>query len=105
MKKLISLLCLCSFISYSQTITVDSNTYSASDLANLLVTNSCINPTNISYSSGQSVAYFNKNGSAFPINQGVVIRNGIAQHSAGIYTGNNLSSQVNSNSDVDLTKY
>lgn len=102
MKKLITLLCLCSFISYSQTITVDSNTYSASDLANLLVTNSCINPTNISYSSGESVAYFNKNGSAFPINQGVIIRNGIAQNSAGIYTGNNLSSQVNTNSDVDL---
>jgi len=101
-KKLIYLLCLCSFISYSQTITIDSNTYSASDLANLLVTNSCISPTNISYSSGQSVAYFNKNGSNFPINQGVIIRNGIAQHSEGIYTGNNLSSQVNSNSDVDL---
>ncbi|WP_338375939.1 choice-of-anchor L domain-containing protein [uncultured Flavobacterium sp.] len=102
MKKLMFLLCLCSFISYSQTISVDSNTYSASDLANLLVTNSCISPTNISYSSGQSVAYFNKNGSNFPINQGVIIRNGIAQHSEGIYTGNNLSSQVNSNSDVDL---
>ncbi|WP_339887281.1 choice-of-anchor L domain-containing protein [uncultured Flavobacterium sp.] len=102
MKKLISFICLCSFISYGQTITVDSNSYSASDLANLLVTNSCITPTNISYSSGQSVAYFNKNGSAFPITQGVVIRNGIAQHSEGTYTGNNLSSQVNSNSDVDL---
>lgn len=95
-------MCLCSFISYSQTITIDSNTYSASDLANLLVTNSCISPTNVSYSSNQSVAHFNKNGSAFPINEGVIIRNGIAQHSEGIYTGNNLSSQVNSNSDVDL---
>ena len=101
-KKLIYILYLCSFISYGQTITVDSNTYTASDLANLLVTNSCINPTNVSYSSGQSVAYFNKNGSTFPINQGVIIRNGIAQHSEGIYTGNNLSSQVNWNSDVDL---
>lgn len=102
MKKLIALLLLCSFISYSQTITVDDTNYSASDLANLLVTNSCISPTNISYSSGQSVAYFNRNNSAFPINQGVIIRNGIAQHSAGIYSGNNMSSQVNSNSDVDL---
>lgn len=102
MKKLISFLCLCSFISYGQTITIDSNSYSASDLANLLVTNSCITPTNVSYSSGQSVAYFNKNGSGFPINQGIIIRNGVAQNSAGVYTGNNLSSQVNSNSDVDL---
>ncbi len=101
-KKLIFLVCLYSFIGYSQTITVDSNTYSASDLANLLVTNSCITPTNVSYSSDQSVAYFNKNGSAFPINQGVIIRNGVAQHSEGVYSGNNLSSQVNSNSDVDL---
>lgn len=102
MKKLISFLCLCSFISYGQTITIDSNSYSASDLANLLVTNSCITPTNVSYSSGQSVAYFNKNGSGFPINQGIIIRNGVAQNSAGVYTGNNLSSQVNPNSDVDL---
>lgn len=102
MKKLIFLLYLYSYISYGQAITVDSNTYTASDLTNILVTNSCINPSNISYSSGQSVAYFNNNGSTFPINQGVIIRNGIAQHSAGTYTGNNLSSQVNSNSDTDL---
>ncbi len=102
MKKLIFVLCLWSLISHSQTISVDSNTYSATDLANLLVTNSCISPTNVSYSSGQSVAYFNKNGSTFPINQGIIIRNGIAQHSQGIYTGNDLSSQINSNSDPDL---
>ena len=102
MRKLIAFIYLSSFVSFSQTITVNSSTYSASDLANLLVANSCINPTNISYSSGQSVAYFNKNGSAFPINQGVIIRNGIAQYSEGIYTDTNLSSQVNSNSDVDL---
>ena len=101
-KKLIALLLFCSLISYSQSITVDDTNYSASDLANLLVTNSCISPTNISYSSGQSVAYFNRNSSTFPINQGIIIRNGIAQHSSGIYTGNNLSSQVNSNSDADL---
>lgn len=101
-KKLILLVSLCSIISYSQTITVDSNSYSAADLANLLVTNSCITPTNISYSSGESVAYFNKNGSTFPINQGIIIRNGVAAHSAGSYTGNNLSSQVNNNSDIDL---
>jgi gliding motility-associated-like protein len=102
MKKLIAILCLCSIVGYSQTITVDSNTYSASDLANLMFSNSCINPTNVSYSSGQSVAYFNRNNSTFSLNEGVIIRNGVAQNSAGIYTGNNLSSQVNSNSDVDL---
>lgn len=102
MKKILFFVFLCTTISYSQTITVDSNTYSASDLVNLLFTNSCIEPTNISYSSNQSVAYFNKNNSSFPIEEGIIIRNGIAQYSQGIYTGNNLSSQLNSNSDVDL---
>jgi hypothetical protein len=42
--------------------------------------------------------------SAFPIKEGVIIRNGIAKYSEGKYTGNNLSSQLNNNSDFELQK-
>lgn len=102
MKKLVYLLLLSSSLGYSQTITIDSNTYSATELVNLLFNNSCIESTNISYSSNQAVAYFNKNNSAFPIEEGIIIRNGIAQYTQGSYTGTNLSSQLNTNSDADL---
>jgi hypothetical protein len=36
--------------------------------------------------------------------EGVIIRNGIAKYSEGKYTGNNLSSQLNNNSDFELQK-
>jgi hypothetical protein len=86
---------------FSQTITVD-NTRSANDLVSLLVGNSCAVTSNINISSNQSVAYFNQNGSTFPIKEGVLIRSGIAAHTQGPYTGNNLDSQINTNSDTDL---
>ena len=86
---------------YSQTITVD-DTRNPNDLVNLLVGNSCAAISNIQISSSQSVAYFNQNGSAFPIKEGVLIRSGIAAHTQGLYTGNNIDSQVNTNSDADL---
>ncbi len=86
---------------YSQAITVD-DTRNPNDLVNLLVGNSCAAISNIQISSSQSVAYFNQNGSSFPINEGVLIRSGIAEHTQGSYTGNNLDTQVNTNSDIDL---
>lgn len=87
---------------YSQTITVDDTTNSPAQLVNLLLGNSCVEVSNISISSPQSVAYFNKNGSVFPINEGIIIRNGVANYSAGAYTGNNLNSQINSINDPYL---
>jgi len=89
-------------LSFAQTITVDDTGYTATDLANLLLDGSCIDPTNVSYSDAQSAAYFNQNGSAFPIAEGVIIRTGIANLTAGPYTDTNLSSQVNSNGDAYL---
>jgi gliding motility-associated-like protein len=93
--------CILSVQLNSQTITVD-DTRSANDLVNLLIGNSCAVTSNINISSNQSVAYFNQNGSTFPIKEGVIIRSGIAAHTQGSYTGNNLDSQVNTNSDADL---
>ena len=68
--------CILSFQLNSQTITVD-DTRSANDLVNLLIGNSCAVTSNINISSNQSVAYFNQNGSAFPIKEGVIIRSGM----------------------------
>jgi len=88
----------------AQTITVDDTGFSPQQLVDLLLSSSCATTSNVSISSNQSVAYFNGNGSIFPINEGIIIRNGIAANTAGIYVNdtNLLSSQVNSNSDPDL---
>jgi gliding motility-associated-like protein len=88
----------------AQSITIDDNSRDASQLVQLLLGNSCTTVSNISISSSKSTAYFNNNTSAFPIKEGVIIRNGIAKYSEGKYTGNNLSSQLNNNSDFELQK-
>ena len=88
---------------YAQGITVD-DTRNKNDLVDLLIGQSCASINNINISSDKSVAYFNKNGSRFPISEGVLIRSGIAKHTQGRFTGNNLDSEVNTNSDVDLQK-
>jgi hypothetical protein len=87
----------------AQSITIDDNSRDASQVQ-LLLGNSCTTVSNISISSSKSTAYFNNNTSAFPIKEGVIIRNGIAKYSEGKYTGNNLSSQLNNNFDFELQK-
>jgi hypothetical protein len=82
----------------AQSITIDDSSRDASQLVQLLLENSCTTASNISISSSKSTAYFNNNASAFPIKEGVIIRNGIAKYTEGKYTGNNLSSQLNNNS-------
>ena len=89
MKKIFYITILLSSTLFSQTITVD-DTRTAGNLVNLLITDPCVETTNTSFSSGQSVAYFNQNGSSFPITEGVIIRNGIAVNTQGTYTGANL---------------
>ena len=89
-------------LSWSQTITVDDTNFSPQQMVDLLLSSSCSTNSNVNISSNQSVAYFNGNGSVFPITEGIIIRNGIAQNTAGSYTGNNLSSQVSTNTDIDL---
>ena len=91
MIKTLQILLLFSAVSFSQTITVDNTTNSPADLVNLLLQNSCVAVSNISISSNQSVGYFNQNGSSFPINEGIIIRNGLAVNTQGSYTGLNLS--------------
>ena len=87
---------------FSQAITVDNTTNSPAQLVDLLLGNSCVEVSNISVSSTQAVAYFNQNGSSFPISEGIIIRNGVATFTQGPYTGANLSSAVNAPGDAFL---
>ncbi|MFN7045353.1 MAG: choice-of-anchor L domain-containing protein [Flavobacterium sp.] len=87
---------------FSQAITVDYTTNSPAQLVDLLLGNSCVEVSNISVSSTQSVAYFNQNGSAFPITEGIIIRNGAAINTQGQYNNTNLSTQINTNGDAYL---
>jgi gliding motility-associated-like protein len=87
---------------FSQAITVDNTTNSPAQLVDLLLGNSCVEVSNISVSSTQAVAYFNQNGSTFPIPEGIIIRNGVATFTQGPYTGANLSSSVTASGDPFL---
>lgn len=88
-------------ICLSQTITVDDS-YTSGQLVNLLLNNSCIEITSTNMSTGQSVGYFNQNGSSFPLTEGIIIRNGNVNFTAGPYTNSNLSSSINLDSDPYL---
>ena len=103
MRKIFYFIAICNiYICNSQGIIVDDSVFSSELLVDLLLTNSCATSSNINISSNESVAYFNSNDSSFPIDEGIIIRSGIARNSQGNYTGNNLSSQINTNSDIDL---
>ena len=88
---------------FSQGIVVDTTTYSIPNLVKEVLTpNSCTNETNFQYSSKQSIGMFTSANPNFPISQGVIIRNGLAKYSQGQYSGQNLSSQINTNGDSYL---
>lgn len=99
---LLGLFFLITLIGKAQGIIVDDQSYSAESLAELLMSNGCMELSNISYSSSSSVAYFEDNGSDFPLEEGVMIRTGQAKYSEGVYTGDNLSSTLNNDSDPFL---
>lgn len=101
---LILLWCSAAFISsaYGQTVSVNvANT--PSQLVNTMTNaSSCAVVSNEAFSSPQSVAYFNNNGSSFPFSEGILIRSGNALHTQGAYTGQDLSSLVSVNGDPNL---
>ncbi|PQJ81661.1 hypothetical protein BTO16_03340 [Polaribacter glomeratus] len=89
---------------WSQSVSVNDETYTANTLVDLLVSNNCVTTSNYQLSSKKSVAYFNNNNSNFPIKEGIILRNGIAKYSEGKFTDDELSSEIVSNSDADLTE-
>ena len=88
----------------AQSILVDDTNKTTQELVDLLVGNNCISKSNVNASSVKSVAYFNNNNGAFPISEGIILRNGIAKHTEGSFTNENLSSEINTNGDQDLQK-
>ncbi len=97
-------LILFSVIGYGQAISIPQLNDTPESLVGTLLNNACVEVSNIELSSQQSVAYFNNNGGNFPIEEGVIVRSGDASLTEGIYTGEGLSSQINSNSDTDLVQ-
>lgn len=87
---------------FGQQISVDTSSFTPTELTSLLLESSCIDFSNVSSSSSNSVAYFNENGSGFSMQEGIVIRNGNAAFTAGAYTGLNVSTEANVNTDADL---
>jgi hypothetical protein len=99
----ISLLFLASNLALSQGITVDVTTLTNQQLVKtILLKNDCISATNFSSSSPESIGYFNKASSNFSLSEGIIIRSGKALFTAGQYTGNNINSQSNTNTDAFL---
>ena len=85
----------------AQTVSVDvSNT--PAQLVDMLMNGSCAVRSNQHISSPQSVGYFYNNNSNFPINEGIIIRNGNVLLSQGAYTGQGLSSELSNSGDLDL---
>ena len=87
---------------FGQQVQVTNNEYTPQGLVDLLLGNSCTEVSNISISSPNSVAYFNRNNSTFPIEEGIIIRNGNALLSGGPFTNQNQSSEVSQDSDAFL---
>ncbi|WP_424494862.1 choice-of-anchor L domain-containing protein [Salinimicrobium sp. GXAS 041] len=89
-------------ITFGQQVKIDDTGNEPSDFVNELLDNACVQVSNSSISSEESVALFKDEGGNFPISEGVIIRSGKAKYSEGSYTGANLSSQINSNTDAAL---
>lgn len=91
MKKLLTLsLFFYSLFSFSQIISVDTNTYTVPQLVNNVLINSpCISAQNISWRTGSNfgssngIGYFTNSNSNFPLQSGVVLSTGSAMSAAG----------------------
>ena len=89
--------------SFSQGIVVDTTSLSIPELVHtVLMPNSCSNETNFVYSSQSGIGKFTNSNPLFPFPNGIIIRNGIAKYTEGIYTGLNQSSQLTNLGDPDL---
>lgn len=101
--KYFTLFCLFTLSAFSQGIVVDTTSLSIPQLVHtILMPNSCSNETNFVYSSKRGIGKFTNSNPLFPFPNGIIIRNGIAKYSEGIYTGLNQSSQLNHMGDPDL---
>lgn len=90
-------------LSWSQGITVSTDSFTAEQLVNeVLIGNTCTDVFNISSSASCGVGYFTNNGGDFPFENGVVLSTGQVSSIAGTYTGVGVSSTCSNQTDLDL---
>ncbi|MGB3775932.1 MAG: choice-of-anchor L domain-containing protein [Leeuwenhoekiella sp.] len=98
---LMALFFLCAHYGHSQTVSVN-NSQDAQSLVDILLNDACAEVSNSNASSIQATGSFSNNGGAFPIADGVIIRTGNAGFTSGAYTGDNIDSQLNNDTDPFL---
>jgi len=94
-------LCICFLQLNAQQVTV-SAPQDPEVLVNELFDDACVEISNVAVSDQAAAGIFSNNSGAFPLSQGVLLRTGNAQFTAGPYTDTNLSSELNTNGDAYL---
>ena len=102
MKKILLFVLFSTIFSYGQGITVSTN-YTNDQLVNdVLINSPCAQGYNIQSQGNCGIGYFNTTNPNFPFQEGVIIRNGNVNLSAGQYTGSNMSSTCSNFGDSEL---
>ena len=102
MKKILLFLFFINSFAFSQGITI-SGGYTPQQLVNNVLMNSpCLEGYNVQSQGNCGLSYFSTSNPNFPFQDGVVIRTGAANFSAGQYTGTNLSSTCSNLGDAQL---
>ena len=84
-------------------VTIDSSTYSVTQLIkDVLINEPCVSLNNFTSSGASSFGAFKRNNSNFPFKEGIIIRSGIAALTQGMYTGTSDSSIGSGLPDADL---
>jgi len=90
-------------------ITTNNSTFTVNQLVNtvLFEDNGCTSVTNILSSTGagpngNGIAYFDRNNSAFPLNDGVILSTGNALNAVGPNSQEGFSDVINTPGDIDL---
>jgi Secretion system C-terminal sorting domain len=87
--------------SFSQAITINTSTYTPTQLVTDVFSNAnCNLVTNVTSSSGNGVAYFQNSNPSFPLQSGIVISSGNASQIVG--ANSNISSTGSGASDSDM---
>lgn len=102
MKKILILLLFINSAALGQGITV-STSYTTQQLVNnVLMNSSCLEAYNIQSQGNCGIGHFSTTNTNFPFQEGIVIRNGNVNFSAGQYSANNLSSTCSNMGDSQL---
>lgn len=102
MKKNLLFILFSSILSFGQGITVSTN-YTNNQLVNdVLINSPCAQGYNIQSQGNCGIGYFSSTNPSFPFQEGVIIRNGNVNFSAGQYTGSNTNSVCSSMGDPEL---